>query len=329
VAQDQYLPPSSSQQNLPFDRLNEAAVPIKIPKNLEPILNVAEEEDDSLQKLANKRNVVLIALVAPYVPARISPSQFLYASLGLPEEFGVETLIGQIRKSTKCRNLYLVINSPGGYVHSSYKIAKALRRNFDDITVFVPHIAASGGTLVALAGNKIVMGIMSNLTPIDVQLRNGEDAISANALPRAFSRLVDFFAKVEKDDAPFPWVCLAEKIDPIQLETFSGETQTMQDYATEILTLANPKAKVEDIKKIVKEITVGFDSHSAVIGYERAKQLKLSVVSKDEHEKEWELMRDWIGKYILKSEGQHFIRCVTPNKKKTSTRGKRKENSKK
>ena len=35
--------------------------------------------------------------------------------------------------------------------------------------MFIPHIAASKGTLIALVGNKIVMGEMAHLSPIDVQ----------------------------------------------------------------------------------------------------------------------------------------------------------------
>ncbi|MHC1566328.1 MAG: hypothetical protein ACXQTD_00935 [Candidatus Syntropharchaeia archaeon] len=41
-------------------------------------------------------------------------------------------------KENGIRNLILVINSFGGGVSSSFKIAYALWKNFDDITVFVP-----------------------------------------------------------------------------------------------------------------------------------------------------------------------------------------------
>lgn len=303
-------------------------MPIKIPDNLKPILNLQEEDDKALQDLAVKHNAVLIALIAPYIPERISPSQFISASLGLSEEFGVETLIGHIQKATKCKKLYLLINSLGGNVPSSYKIARAIRRYFQDITVFVPHIAASGGTLIALSGNRIVMSLMSHLTPIDPQLRTSDGGyITINSLPKAFSRLVDYFEKKEKDEAPYPWVCMTEKIDPIQYETYTGEVKTLTHYAEEILRLANPKLDPKKATHIARTLTEKFDSHGTVIGLDLAKLIELPAVGNEGYKQEWELMRTWLGKYFLKSEGIHFIRFVLPIKKnenRNTSKGKKK-----
>ena len=80
------------------------------------------------------------------------------------------------------RKLYLLVNSHGGSVSSSFKIAMAIRRFFDDITVFVPHVATSGGTILALAGNRIRMGMMSRLSPVDVQIVYQGKQISVNSL---------------------------------------------------------------------------------------------------------------------------------------------------
>jgi len=79
----------------------------------------------------------------------------------------VEDSILNIQKTRQIDKL-LLLNSFGGQVSSSFKVAQAIRKNFKYITVFIPHIAASGGTLIVLCGNELVMGDMSNLTPIDV-----------------------------------------------------------------------------------------------------------------------------------------------------------------
>ena len=289
-------------------------MPIQLPKELEKLLNVEEEKDEKLQALANKHNAILMALIAPYVPERISPSEYLSASLGIMEEFSIETVIYHIQKNTKCRTLYLVINSPGGLVHSSYKIAKALRENFDNIVIFVPYLAASGGTLICLAGNKIVMGMMSYLTPIDPHF----GSIPLNALPKAFGRLVDYFQKKDKDEAPFPWVSLTERIDPIQLESYSGEIRTVERYASEILRLSHPKLAKETIQGIAYNLTEGYESHSTLIGLKEATRIKLPVVSKDEFPTEWETLREWLGRYLLQSESRHFVRCILPKKQRKS-----------
>jgi ClpP class serine protease len=64
----------------------------------------------------------------------------------------------------------LVLHTPGGLVLAALQIAKAVREHKAKVTVFVPHYAMSGGTLIALAADEIVMSEHSVLGPIDPQL---------------------------------------------------------------------------------------------------------------------------------------------------------------
>src|SRR3981081_2172996 len=66
--------------------------------------------------------------------------------------------------------LDLVLHTPGGLVVAALQIAKAVREHKAKVTVFVPHYAMSGGTLIALAADEIVMCPHSVLGPIDPQL---------------------------------------------------------------------------------------------------------------------------------------------------------------
>src|SRR6202521_1452605 len=66
--------------------------------------------------------------------------------------------------------LDLVLHTPGGLVLAALQIAKAVREHKGKVTVFVPHYAMSGGTLIALAADEIVMCDHSVLGPIDPQL---------------------------------------------------------------------------------------------------------------------------------------------------------------
>lgn len=66
--------------------------------------------------------------------------------------------------------LDLVLHTPGGLVVAALQIAKAVREHKAQVTVFVPHYAMSGGTLIALAADEIVMCEHSVLGPIDPQL---------------------------------------------------------------------------------------------------------------------------------------------------------------
>ncbi len=64
----------------------------------------------------------------------------------------------------------VVLHTPGGLVLASYQIARAIARHKAKVTVFVPHYAMSGGTLIALAADEIVMGEHAVLGPVDPQL---------------------------------------------------------------------------------------------------------------------------------------------------------------
>jgi hypothetical protein len=76
------------------------------------------------------------------------------------------------------KGLDLVLHTPGGDVAATESIIDYLRSKFGrDIRVIVPQISMSGGTMIALAANEIVMGRHSNLGPIDPQL-GGRPAIA-------------------------------------------------------------------------------------------------------------------------------------------------------
>ncbi len=73
--------------------------------------------------------------------------------------------------------LDLVLHTPGGLVLASLQIARALKLHRAKTTVFVPHLAMSGGTLIALAADEIAMSPHAVLGPVDPQI-NGLPAAS-------------------------------------------------------------------------------------------------------------------------------------------------------
>jgi ClpP class serine protease len=66
--------------------------------------------------------------------------------------------------------LDLILHTPGGLVLAASQIARAVRDHKAKVTVFVPHYAMSGGTLIALAADQIVMSAHAVLGPVDPQL---------------------------------------------------------------------------------------------------------------------------------------------------------------
>lgn len=286
---------------------------IQIPDSMKKLLNVEEETEQKFVELANKEKAIMIAFIAPYTAVRISPIEEKTAHISLSEEFGIEATINEIKSKAKNYDkVYLLLNSPGGLVTSSYKIARALRRNFNNIIVFVPHMAASGGTLIALAGNEIVMGVMSQLSPLDVQVDyNDGVSVSVASLFRSFDRLSNFFRKTYVDEAPYPWKALADKLDPILMEEWSGTSDMMTLYTKEILV----KSGFEDNKAgdISQKLTMSFPDHSFVIHYDQAKELGLNVKKDEDYPEVWNFMREWLGKYMLEATEKHVIRFIVPN----------------
>ena len=66
--------------------------------------------------------------------------------------------------------LDIILHTPGGLVLAAVQIARAIRDHKAKVTVFVPHYAMSGGTLIALAADEIVMCRHSVLGPVDPQI---------------------------------------------------------------------------------------------------------------------------------------------------------------
>lgn len=64
----------------------------------------------------------------------------------------------------------LILHTPGGLVLAASQIARALKKHPGKVTVFVPHYAMSGGTLIALAADEIVMAPNAVLGPLDPQI---------------------------------------------------------------------------------------------------------------------------------------------------------------
>ncbi|MDF1558426.1 MAG: ATP-dependent Clp protease proteolytic subunit [ANME-2 cluster archaeon] len=64
----------------------------------------------------------------------------------------------------------LILHTPGGQLHASIQIARALKGHKNKTRVMVPHYSMSGGTIIALAADEIIMDKDASLGPIDPQI---------------------------------------------------------------------------------------------------------------------------------------------------------------
>jgi ClpP class serine protease len=83
-----------------------------------------------------------------------------------------ESTLRAIQATPSGRPIEIILHTPGGLVFAASQIAAALADHDGRVTAVVPHYAMSGGTLIALAADEIVVDRHSALGPVDPQLGN-------------------------------------------------------------------------------------------------------------------------------------------------------------
>ena len=87
--------------------------------------------------------------------------------------------------------LTLILHTPGGDLYAVESIVDYLHAKFNHIEVIVPYLAMSGGAMISLASNRVILGKQSQLGPIDPQFSIGNKAYSARAIQETFHKAKD------------------------------------------------------------------------------------------------------------------------------------------
>jgi ClpP class serine protease len=153
--------------------------------------------------------------------------------------------------------LDIVLHTPGGLVLASLQIARALHNHRGKVTAFVPHYAMSGGTLIALAADEIVMSEDAVLGPVDPQLGQYPAASILKAVAKKPVKDV-------KDDT----LILADQAEKAMVQ--------VRESVRELLAGKIPENKDEELARLLSE---GTWTHDHPITYETAKSFGLPVRS--------------------------------------------------
>jgi ClpP class serine protease len=81
-----------------------------------------------------------------------------------------QTVLRAIRSTPAGKRIEIILHTPGGLVLAASQMAKALHDHDGEVVAVVPHYAMSGGTLIALAADEIVLDRHTALGPVDPQL---------------------------------------------------------------------------------------------------------------------------------------------------------------
>ncbi len=171
-----------------------------------------------------------------------------------------EQILRAIRLTPPNVPIDLILHTPGGLVLATEQIARALLRHQAKVTVFIPHYAMSGGTMLAMAADEIVMDENAVLGPVDPQLGN----VAAASLVKVLEE-----KPIEKiDDQTLVTADVAKKA-----------IQQVQRFVRSLLEDSIPQQKVapENIDLIIERLTTGQVTHDYPISVEEATEMGLPV----------------------------------------------------
>jgi len=151
----------------------------------------------------------------------------------------------------------IVLHTPGGLVLAATQIAYAINRRKGKVTAIVPHYAMSGGTLIALAADEIIMSDHAVLGPVDPQL------------------------------GQYPAVSLLKAVEQKTKDRIDDETLILADQAKKAITQVQttigellrgkyPDPVTDNLATLLSE---GRWTHDFPITYDYAKELGLHVSS--------------------------------------------------
>jgi ClpP class serine protease len=171
-----------------------------------------------------------------------------------------EQVLRAIRLTPEDMPIDLVLHTPGGLVLASEQIACALNRRKGKVTVFIPHYAMSGGTLVALAADEIVMDPDAVIGPIDPQLGTSQGGYyPAASILRALE-----VPNPNRDDQTLILGDVARK--------------AMNQVYNVVYSLVKDKLPEDKAQETARALSDGRWTHDYPVTLEQARELGLPVV---------------------------------------------------
>ena len=131
----------------------------------------------SLLALNRRRILALIASKRDATVITLIHRQETMSFLGIPiaryiDIDDAQSVLQAIRETPAKKSIEIILHTPGGLVLAASQIARALSDHDGRITAVVPHYSMSGGTLIALAADEIIIDRHAALGPVDPQLGN-------------------------------------------------------------------------------------------------------------------------------------------------------------
>src|SRR3981081_2737851 len=137
--------------------------------SLQPVVQkylLAQSRRRTLARIAVKRDATVITLIHPQETLSLR-------AIPLPPSMAIDdsqSVLRAIRETPSGKAIEIILHTPGGLVLAASQIARALGDHDGRVVAVVPHYAMSGGTLIALAADEILIDRHAALGPVDPQL---------------------------------------------------------------------------------------------------------------------------------------------------------------
>ncbi len=261
------------------------------------------ETKNLIQKIEKARNSKVIA----YVTGDRQPFVTKVADDIIP------IFAKHLEKIGRQKTISLFLYTRGGDMITPIRLIKLIRSYADEIEMIIPYRAHSAGTLISIGADKIVMGRLGELSPVDPSTGhpfNPENPLNPKQkMEISVEDLNSYFllakekAGVKDEQMVNVYEDLVAKIHPLSLGNAYRATR-MAKQITEKLLLMHFDAKhdKEKIDSIVKEITGDICIHGYPITRDEADSLGLNMVEPDTALEKimWELFEAYAEKMELK-----------------------------
>jgi ClpP class serine protease len=209
----------------------------------------------TLRRLEQKRSSRVITLIH---------RQETLALLGFPilryiDINDSEEVLRAIRLTASDVPIDLILHTPGGLVLAAEQIAYALCCREAPVTVFVPHYAMSGGTMIAMAADEIVMDENAVIGPVDPQLGQMPAASILSVLDKKDFNEIDDETLIQADIA-------RKAIDQVQ--------STLKR-----IIFARGRMGEKQAEELAKALSSGKWTHDYPITVDEARSLGLPIVT--------------------------------------------------
>lgn len=238
---------------------------------------------DLIEKLEEKRQSKLIC----YITGDRQPFNTRIAGDVIP------LLNKQLDKLEKCKKISLFLYTSGGDMLSPIRIVKLIRNHCDEFEVIVPYKAHSAGTLICLGANKIIMGKLAELSPVDPSTGHPFNPQNPNNSQQKLDISVEdlnsyfLFAKekagVRDDQMNEIYKLLVEKLHPLSIGNAYRAYRMSKMLTERLLSLhMDIEKEKEKVIKIIKEITGDITIHAYPIDCGEARELGLNIEAPDQ-----------------------------------------------